>query len=251
MPKFLYSPIPATVLCNPELSPLMKLRYGILLGAAFNRQILKKSLAGIAELWAEAEGEPIDAGSAGAYLGKMAAAGLIQREQVNRYTWTTHLLYRYDKNRQTATNKQPTNSHRQPQTDSQQTATEISETPTPCGGLESETPTLREGLMPASGAYLTKEVVVDDLSELNHQQQQLVNYLKLLGVLPDTALSFALEGVGLEDAVYWGEYAKQSKGLRNPAGFVVTKLGSGEEPPDITLHICPLCRCSPCTCGFW
>ena len=36
-----------------------------------------------------------------------------------------------------------------------------------------------------------------------------------------------------------------------PAGFVVAKLGAGEEPPDIMLHICPLCRCSPCTCGFW
>ncbi|MBC8445777.1 MAG: hypothetical protein H8D74_01120 [Chloroflexi bacterium] len=245
MAKFHYAPIPSTVLCNPALSASMKLRYGILIGAAFNKQTLKMSLAEIGALWAEAEGTTLDIDSVTAYLGKMAQAGLIRRERQGRYNWITHLLQRYDKrttNKQTA-NTQTNSQHTNKQPQHAPPAQDL--TPTPHGGQNHLTPT------GGSGSLLTTLDVVVVSKSLSQQQQQLVSYLERFGILAKTALSLALLGVDLEDAVYWVEYTKLQANLRSPTGFVITKLSSREEPPDIAIHGCPLCRCSPCTCGFW
>lgn len=228
MAKFRYAPIPEEVLCDPRLSWTMKGRYGLLVGAAFNREALRMSLEGIARLWSEAEGRHISPESVGAYLATMAQAGLIRRQQLNRYDWETMLLKRYDPRSHSAATATA-----QPQP---ATAQPTVETPMPSRGLEFETPISSEGLRPGSGALVTSELtdVVDVWTQIDnlqqHQQLVIVNTLLRIGVKPKTALEFAQTrpwGVVRD----WVCYALTNEGIRRPDAFVVAGLGANETPP--------------------
>ena len=231
MAKFHYAPIPEEVLCDPKLSWTMKGRYGLLVGAAFNRESLNFSLEKIAELWSEAEGEAIDAESAGAYLGLMAQAGLIRREQAGRYNWRTRLLKRYI-GHQTATEQNRTD-----RTEQTEQAV-ITEPPGSSRGLEAETPRPSRGLspegpIPASGAVINSNDVVDDfwdqVDRLEHQQQQLFDALLKICVQPETAYEFVTTKV-LARIETWIVYALINEKIKDPAGFVVAMVGGDKIP---------------------
>ena len=237
MAKFRYAPIPHEVLCDPNLSWTMKGRYALLLGAAFNNEVLDLSLDEIAELWSEAEGELIDPESVGWYLTQMAKAGLIQRERKDKYTWHTKLLKRYDPQHSHSTaqpdSPQPQHSPQlqftaqstQPQCETLRSSK--GQTARPLAQAQGQS---SETLRPGSGSLVTNSVVVVD--DLSLQQQQTYFSLVRFGVFRETALDLARRGVAPEDVKAWIEYIQaHADDIRNPPGLLVANLGAGRRPP--------------------
>jgi len=219
----------------------MKLRYGLLVGAAFNRTIVKFSLTAIGSLWAEAEGEPISAASVTAYLGKMVEAGLITRYRRGRFDWITELHKLYKPN--TTTNNQTQDNDL---------------TPTPGSGSNSLTPTPNRSQnrltpTPASRSLVTSADDVVDFdhiyNDMDQQQQQLVDRLERFNIATATAMGLAQAGISERDVILWITYTKTQKSIRNPTGFVISKLNRREPPPrNGGRLICPICSTFPCRC---